>query len=91
MHKNSRSSIPIVGLMSTTFSQIGSCLSRSIQLTILSIHGLFKEPRRKVTERIHGNDLLLVGPLREWPDVYGGFSVGEVRSERRQLGVIKNL
>ena len=31
-----------------------------------------------MTVRIHGNDLLLVIPLREGPNVRGGLSVGEV-------------
>jgi hypothetical protein len=30
---------------------------------------------------IHGNDLLLVGPLRERSDVSCGLSVGEIWSE----------
>jgi hypothetical protein len=35
-----------------------------------------------VTKRVHGNDLLLVGPLWERTDVGRGFGVGEIRSEK---------
>ena len=36
-----------------------------------------------MTKRVHGNNLLLVGPLREWSDVGSGFSIGKIRSENR--------
>jgi hypothetical protein len=37
-----------------------------------------------MTKRVHGNDLLSVGPLRERSDVRCGFGVGKIRSEEGQ-------
>ena len=42
-----------------------------------------------MTKRIHGNDLLLVGPLRERPDVGGWLRVGEIGSKSYQLDATK--
>ena len=39
---------------------------------------VFEEPGGKMTERIHGDDLLRVTPLREWANVGSRFRVGEV-------------
>lgn len=38
-----------------------------------------------MTKRIHRNDLLLVGPLREWSNVGGWLGIGEVGSEKVSL------
>jgi hypothetical protein len=57
--------------------------------TILLFNCILKEPRSEMTKRIHGNDLLLVGPLRERPDVCGWLGVGEIGSKSYQLDATK--
>lgn len=47
-------------------------------LNILLLHNVFVQPWRKMSIRIHGDNLLLVAPLREGTDVCSRFSVGKV-------------
>ena len=57
--------------------------------TILLFNCILEEPRSKMAKRIHGNNLLLVGPLRERPDVGGWLGVGEIGSKSYQFDATK--
>ena len=57
--------------------------SRS-DLNIFFVHSLLEQPRCEMSVRIHCNDLLLIVPLRERPNVCSGLSVGEV-------GLVRNV
>jgi hypothetical protein len=74
--------IPIVGLISTTLRQpkVTSTCTRSRLLTVFFLNRILEEPWCKMTERVHRDDLLLVGPLGKWPNVCSRFGVGEIRS-----------
>lgn len=47
-------------------------------LDIFLVHGPLEQPRRKMAIWIHGNDLLLVVPLRERSNAGSGLGVGEI-------------
>lgn len=49
-------------------------------LTIIFLHRIFKEPWCKMTQGIHGNNLFLVGPLREWTNISRRLRVGKIGS-----------
>jgi hypothetical protein len=78
------SSIPIVGLISTTDGQPCQRSSGSDSPTIFFLYCILKKPWSQVTKRIHGDDLLLISPLRERTDICSWFCVCKIGSATDQ-------
>lgn len=79
----------MVGRISTMNVSGKPEFKHSILRTILRLHGAFKKPRRQVTQRIHGDNLLLVGPLGERTNVGSRLGVGKIGSASFQLLVFR--
>jgi len=60
--------------------QICSSAQRGKRAVFL-LDDVLEQERGQVAPRIHGDDLLLVRPLRKGPDIDGGFRVCEIGSE----------
>ena len=56
-----------------------------IARTILLLNDILVQPWCKVSKGIHCHDLLWIGPLWEWSDIFSWFGVGKIRSSRNQL------
>lgn len=69
----------MVGRMSTRkHMSTGQLSEASCSHTVLLFHNVLEGPWNKVTPRIHGDDLLLVAPLGEGPNLGSRLRVCEI-------------
>lgn len=62
-------------------------IQRGLPITILLFNDILEGPWNQVTPRIHGNNLLLIAPLRKWPNVNSRLSICEIGSEVSEVSI----
>jgi hypothetical protein len=81
----------MVGRMSTN-KPVSNTIAIGVAIhTVVLLDGVLEQPRGEMSPGVHGNNLLVVSPLRERANVRGRLGVGEVGTVNTLLVMVYEL